>query len=171
MHTACCMPVLMSQRMLAITMFAIILIGIVAVTLAGGRRTAVAPLDPALTTVASADAENRALVDLGRTVYGSNCASCHGRNLEGQPGWQQALPGGGRLAPPHDASGHTWHHPDELLFAITANGGQASSPPGYVNNMPAFGNTLSDTQIWAVLAYIKSTWPAEVRTAQEQASN
>ena len=32
--------------------------------------------------------------------------------------------------------------------------------------MPAFGGALSDDEIWAVLAYIKSSWPREIRKAQ-----
>lgn len=115
-----------------------------------------------------ADADNPQLVGRGREVYAAHCAACHGANLEGQPGWQRELPTGGRPAPPHDASGHTWHHPDELLFTITKEGGQVVSPPGYLNLMPAFGETLSDEEIWAVLAYIKSTWPEEIRAAQEE---
>lgn len=106
----------------------------------------------------------------GRSIYIAECASCHGRNLEGQAGWQQELPGGGRLGPPHDATGHTWHHPDTLLFDIIKRGGQAHSPPGYQNNMPAFESRLSDEEVWAVLAYIKSTWPPDIRAAQEQAN-
>jgi mono/diheme cytochrome c family protein len=157
----------MSQRTLAIAMFAIILIGGLSIALISNRPTAAPALDdPALANISSADVTNPQLVALGREVYGNYCASCHGRNLEGQPGWQNPLPNGSRLAPPHDATGHTWHHPDALLFDITKNGGQASSPPGYVNNMPAFRTALNDTQIWAVLAYIKSTWPEEIRAAQ-----
>ncbi len=34
--------------------------------------------------------------------------------------------------------------------------------------MPGFPGSLSDRQIWAVLAYIKSTWPADIRAVQEQ---
>lgn len=162
----------MSQRTVAVALFAIVLVGVIAVSLAGGRRAQpVAQSDPSLINSTSADANNPKLVSAGREVYATYCASCHGRNLEGQPGWQRALPGGGRLAPPHDASGHTWHHPDQLLFEIVKNGGQASSPPGYLNNMPSFAASLSDTQIWAALAYIKSTWPADVREAQQQANS
>jgi mono/diheme cytochrome c family protein len=62
----------------------------------------------------------------------------------------------------------TGRHPDQLLFEITKRGGQASSPPGYKNNMPAFGGALTDQEIWAVLAYIKSEWPPDIRAAQEQ---
>ena len=34
--------------------------------------------------------------------------------------------------------------------------------------MPGFGATLSDQQIWDVLAYIKSTWPPRVRAFQDE---
>ncbi len=36
----------------------------------------------------------------------------------------------------------------------------------YGTDMPAFQGSLSDEEIWAVLAYVKSTWPAEARTRQ-----
>ncbi len=117
--------------------------------------------------ITSADAGDPALVALGRTVYGARCAACHGVRLEGQPDWRSPLPDGGRPAPPHDRTGHTWHHPDRLLFRITKEGGAKSSPPGYRNRMPAFGDTLSDREIWASLAYIKSRWPGSVRERQE----
>lgn len=107
-------------------------------------------------------------VALGQDVYASNCASCHGMNLEGQPNWQQELPTGGRPAPPHDETGHTWHHNDASLFTTVKYGGQATSPPGYTSNMPAFSHQLSDAEIWAVLAYIKSTWPPDILAVQRQ---
>jgi mono/diheme cytochrome c family protein len=108
------------------------------------------------------------LVALGEQVYAQQCASCHGADLEGQPDWQRQLPDGGLPAPPHDASGHTWHHPDVLLFGITKFGGQALAPAGFKSNMPAFADQLSDREIWAVLAFIKSRWPADIRAAQQQ---
>lgn len=115
-----------------------------------------------------ADATNAQLVAQGRVVYGQRCASCHGANLEGQPNWQDELPAGGRPAPPHDETGHTWHHVDTLLFEIVQKGPEASPIPGYVYRMPAFGEVLTDDEIWAVLAYIKSTWPADIQAAQEE---
>ena len=48
----------------------------------------------------------------GKAVYERHCAACHGANLEGQPNWRSRDPSGRLPAPPHDASGHTWHHPD-----------------------------------------------------------
>lgn len=115
-----------------------------------------------------ADPNNQAQVRAGQAVYATCCASCHGANLASQPNWKKELPTGGRPAPPHDATGHTWHHPDALLFDIIQRGGQASSPTEYKNLMPAFGDTLRDDEIWAVLDYIKSTWPADIRAAQDE---
>ena len=115
-----------------------------------------------------ADAGDPALVALGRTVYDDQCASCHGAELEGQPDWRSALPEGGRPAPPHDDTGHTFHHADKLLFDIVKEGGQAYSPPGYKNNMPAFTDALGDREVWASLAYIKSRWPDPIRARQER---
>jgi mono/diheme cytochrome c family protein len=102
----------------------------------------------------------------GKTVYAAECASCHGARLEGQPNWRGRNPDGTLPAPPHDATGHTWHHPDAVLFAITKQGGQASAPAGFRSAMPAFGEKLDDSDIWAVLAYIKSLWPREIRERQ-----
>jgi mono/diheme cytochrome c family protein len=115
-----------------------------------------------------ADPENPAQVALGKPVYDRLCASCHGARLEGQPNWQEKLPSGRMPTPPHDASGHTWHHPDSVLFGITKHGlvPGKHAPPKYESDMPAFGGPLSDEEIWAVLAYIKSSWPAEIRKAQ-----
>src|ERR671913_307202 len=67
--------------------------------------------------ITSANPQNPRAVALGREVYAARCASCHGANLEGAPNWQTPLPAGGMPAPPHDPSGHTWHHNDESLFA------------------------------------------------------
>jgi mono/diheme cytochrome c family protein len=101
---------------------------------------------------------------LGEKLYAQHCAACHGARLEGQPDWQKRLPNGRFPAPPHDASGHTWHHPDEVLFAITKHGMvPPHAPAGYQSDMPAFGATLSDEEIRAVLAYIAANWPDEVR--------
>jgi mono/diheme cytochrome c family protein len=115
----------------------------------------------------AADADNPRLVAAGRTVYAEHCASCHGKNLEGQPRWRERLPNGRLPAPPHDASGHTWHHPDRQLFEITKNG-VTGMVPGYQSDMPAFASSLSDEQIWAVLAFIKSGWPEDIRQRQER---
>jgi mono/diheme cytochrome c family protein len=99
----------------------------------------------------------------GQKIYAQHCAACHGAKLEGQPNWRARLPNGRMPAPPHDDSGHTWHHPDEVLFGITRHGlVPPFAPAGYESDMPAFAGTLSDAEIRAVLAYIASHWSAEV---------
>lgn len=112
---------------------------------------------------ARADPTDIAQVARGKAVYAERCASCHGARLEGQPNWQSRKPDGRLPAPPHDASGHTWHHPDADLFNIAKQGIAALAPPGYESDMPAFGGVLSDADLWAVLAFIKSSWPEEIR--------
>ena len=98
-------------------------------------------------------------VTLGRRVYGEQCARCHGANLEGQPDWRSRRADGKLPAPPHDASGHTWHHPDAVLLRITRDGTSAVVGGGYESDMPGFGGVLTDAEVRAVLAFIKSTWP------------
>lgn len=105
-----------------------------------------------------------AVVARGAVIYQQHCAACHGVQGEGQPNWRDTGPDGLLPAPPHDASGHTWHHPDEQLFALTRDGVAAViGQPGYRSAMPAFAGTLSDGDIVAVLSWIKAQWPPEVR--------
>ncbi len=117
-----------------------------------------------------ADPDNVQQVARGKQIYASSCAACHGVRLEGQPEWRSKLPSGRMPAPPHDKSGHTWHHPDPVLFGITKHGliPGKYAPPGYQSDMPAYGGALSDEDIWAVLAYIKSSWPQEIRKSQRE---
>lgn len=111
------------------------------------------------------------LLERGRQVYVAQCASCHGVNREGQAHWRERGADGRLPAPPHDETGHTWHHPDELLFRITKEGvAQAAGLTDYESNMPTYGGTLSDADIVAVLSWIKSQWPAQTQ-AQHDAIN
>lgn len=115
------------------------------------------------------DPVDTALVARGKEVYASHCAACHGAKLEGQPEWRKRLPNGRLPAPPHDETGHTWHHPDSVLVDIVKNGlvPGKTAPDAYVSDMPAYAQLLSDEDIAAVLAYIKSTWPADILAAQK----
>ena len=109
-------------------------------------------------------------ITLGKTVYAANCAACHGANLEGQANWRERLANGRLPAPPHDKTGHTWHHPDRLLIDMVKNGlvPGRTAPPGYESDMPAYAGKLTDDEIVAVIAYIKSTWPPKVLQAQKE---
>ena len=111
------------------------------------------------------------VVDLpnGRTLYAENCAACHGENLEGQEDWQTPGDDGLPKAPPHDETGHTWHHGDALLFKYTKIGGkEALAQQGieFNSGMPGFADSLSDQDIWDILAFIKSTWSDRIREVQ-----
>lgn len=110
-----------------------------------------------------------ALVSQGRKVYMAHCASCHGLQLQGQPNWRERGADGRLPAPPHDASGHTWHHPDELLFRITKLGVvKAAQLQDYQSNMPGYEGVLSDQEILAALSWIKAQWPADIRAKHDQ---
>ncbi|MDD9925442.1 MAG: cytochrome c [Rhodospirillaceae bacterium] len=130
---------------------------------AGAAIAAIAAVYWQKTGPAFADASDAALVAQGKAVYADQCASCHGVNLEGQPNWRQRRADGRLPAPPHDETGHTWHHPDAHLFQVTKYGTAAVAGPDYKTDMTAFGEILSDTEIWAVLAFIKSRWPAAIQ--------
>lgn len=99
----------------------------------------------------------------GAALYGTYCASCHGADLEGEPDWQSRDADGYLPAPPHDATGHTWHHDTALLTRIVRDGTEAIVGGTYRSNMIGFGDVMTDNEIVSVLAYIKSTWPAEVQ--------
>ena len=112
--------------------------------------------------------EDAGAVARGEVIYRTHCAACHGARLEGEPDWRRADADGYLPAPPHDESGHTWHHPDEVLFAITKYGTEAVVGNGYRSRMIGFGDVLSDDEILAALAYIKSTWPPRVIATHDE---
>ena len=113
--------------------------------------------------------DNLAVVDQGAVIYQQQCASCHGAELRGQPNWRQRDTNDLLPAPPHDETGHTWHHADDLLFEITKYGAaRVINDPTYQSAMPAYENTLSDQEIIAVLSFIKSRWPDQERQWQDQ---
>jgi len=113
--------------------------------------------------------DDRRTLSLGAKVYQERCAACHGANLEGQANWRERGSDGMLPAPPHDASGHTWHHPDDVLFRITKYGvAKIANIPDYRSAMPAFEGVLSDAEILAVLTWIKARWPTDIRSKQER---
>ena len=123
-------------------------------------------VDPGPKGLLSAD--DPQVLAVGKRVYEQHCAACHGARLEGQPDWRVRDAAGLLPAPPHDATGHTWHHPDAVLFDITKHGvAKAANLKDYRSAMPVYGNVLTDAEIVAVLSWIKSQWPAAIREQQE----
>jgi len=147
----------------------IIVIGLIAVMKFTPTPPIGEPVSLLGTTVPPVPTPNTKWVAQGETLYSQYCASCHGANLEGKSDWKRVQEDGSYLPPPHDGSGHTWHHPDELLLTITAAGGDLPN-----SKMPAFGGVLSEREMRAVLEFIKSKWGQEEReyqwwiTAQER---
>ena len=119
--------------------------------------------------VAAHELEDRDLVR-GQALYAEQCASCHGAELQGQPNWQRQTDDGTMPAPPHDETGHTWHHDNRLLFSYTKLGGQGALAERGITNfksgMPGFADVISYEEIWDILAYIRSTWPERVQDIQ-----
>jgi mono/diheme cytochrome c family protein len=109
---------------------------------------------------------------VGQVVYAANCADCHGINLEGEADWKIQNDDDSFRSPPHDETGHTWHHPDaDLLEAIRLGGARFEGLNiGGTSPMPAFGESLTEAEITAVLTYIKSTWPDDAREWQWEVS-
>jgi mono/diheme cytochrome c family protein len=109
----------------------------------------------------------------GAAVYEARCASCHGSRGEGAAGWTRPGPGGVYPAPPHDSTGHTWHHADGLLYRIVTRGTAAATgdtlhAARYA--MPGFDSTLSPREIHAVITYLKAGWTPAQRRRQAEAS-
>lgn len=102
-------------------------------------------------------------IDLGETLYQQNCASCHRADLSGDPDWKTADADGSYPPPPHDSSGHTWHHSDHVLLTLIRDGSDFPQ-----TRMPSFDQNLSDAEITAILEYLKSRWGPEERAYQWQ---
>ena len=103
-----------------------------------------------------------AQIQLGSQLYATNCASCHGEQLQGNPKWNITTDeDGDNLPPPLNGTGHTWHHSPEQLFNIIKYGLKIYNE-GYKGKMQ--GNPdLSDEDVWSILAYIKYVWPESIR--------
>ena len=138
-----------------------IMVGAAALLIVGG--TAYFALTNGTPVAAELRPDDPDAVARGAEIYARACASCHGAKLEGQPNWRSRRPDGKLPAPPHDETGHTWHHPDAMLFDLTKKGPAAMVDGAYPTDMPGFAESLSDSEIIDVLSFIKSTWPVSVR--------
>ncbi len=80
----------------------------------------------------------------GKQIYQQNCVTCHGETGRGDGPAARTLPG----LPADFTQPHFATHTDAEMFGWIKNG-----KPGTV--MPAFGEQLSDEQVWQVVTYIR----------------
>ena len=106
--------------------------------------------------------EVSAKLELGKALYYTHCASCHGENLQGQPKWNTSLDEDGHnYAPPLNGTGHTWHHSEEKLYNIIRYG-LTFYNQNYKGKMKG-NDQLSDGDVLSILEYIKSVWPESIQ--------
>lgn len=105
-------------------------------------------------------------ISKGATLFGANCASCHGEKAVGE---NVSRPQGGTrsddsyIAPALNGNGHAWHHPTRSLFDTIKNGSMEPTSP-----MRAFEERLSDKEIMMTIHYFKSLWSPKIRVAHAQ---
>ena len=138
---------------------------IVAIALSGCTERPQPTLAPQELAGVQAPASTSAQIEEGRAIYMATCSICHGEQGQGQPDWKIPLADGSLPAPPHDASGHTWHHSDAELLRIIREGGTFYMPE---SKMPAFGEFLDEEEMFAVLEFIRTMWGDRERAFQAE---
>ncbi len=97
--------------------------------------------DPGLVNPVAATSDS---ITKGGALFQANCASCHGTGGMGDGPLAE-----GMFPKPADFSApHTKVHPDGQLFDWIENGKSGT-------DMPAFGDQLTDEQIWDLINYIQ----------------
>ncbi len=89
-------------------------------------------------------APNTESLEIGGRVYYETCMTCHGVAGRGDGPGAAALE-----SPPADLAVHVPMHPDADLFGFVSQGIAGTA-------MPAFGDRLTDDEIWHVVNYIKT---------------
>ena len=111
-------------------------------------------------------AASPATIARGAEIHASSCQSCHG-DAQGK--------GNQPHVPTNAANGHTWQHSDADLEYIVNHGSdelvvkmrQLQGIPSNAPLMPAFRDKLSQDDIRAVIAYIKTLWSDDQRRYQQ----
>lgn len=108
--------------------------------------------------------DDKAALIHGRLLYATNCASCHGRALQGQPLWQLVDQDSPRRAPALGMTGRAWARSDPDLLKVILKGEAPGAPPGRRSAMPGFEHRLTEADALAILAFVEANWPAAFRT-------
>ncbi len=103
---------------------------------------------------------SQAQVDNGRVVFDTQCAICHGAEAAGTSAWRNPMEDGRYPPPPLNGTAHGWHHPLTALRRQINQGGAK-----YGGWMPALGESLTDEQVDATIAYIQSLWSDKIYAA------
>jgi len=86
----------------------------------------------------------------GADLYAEKCQLCHGARGEG---WDWAAKVDKPPVPVPDLATVSPERSDEYLFDVVKGGGEAV---GRTRFMPAFGFQLTDTEVWDLVAYMRS---------------
>ena len=140
-------------------MLAVVALGLLVTACDRGAGT---PMTPSPSPQARVD--DPKVLALGKEVFMTHCARCHGQQAEGAPDWRTPNAQGHYPPPPLNGSGHAWHHPKAMLRQVIREG----SPPGPQARMPAWKDRLSEQEIQAVIAWFQSLWPEDVYQAWQQ---
>lgn len=120
-----------------------------------------------VSSTATPQAATEEVLSRGAQLYMENCQVCHGdRNGAGRQPY----------VPSHGPDGHTWHHSDTNLRDIILNGSGAMSEmmremegvPPDAPRMPAWKGKLSEEDVQAIIAHIKTFWTPEERRQQQE---
>lgn len=96
----------------------------------------------------------------GEGIYKAECAHCHGKDMQGQPGWQSSAAEGKPLgAPPLAGDSPVRGKPFAELVATVRRGNM----PGQAGEHPAFAGKLTERQMENVILFIQSRWSAPTR--------
>ncbi|MEB3196103.1 MAG: cytochrome c oxidase subunit II [Candidatus Sericytochromatia bacterium] len=104
----------------------------------------------AVTEAPAAPVDTAALVKAGEAVYTSRCAGCH----------QPAGTGMAPMFPPLAGAEQVNGSDDEVIDILLKGkvGPMTVKGTQYNGQMPAFGGQLSDTEIAAVISFVRSSW-------------
>ena len=109
-----------------------------------------------LSTLSRDDPAYQFGVSGGAAVFRAHCSQCHGAGAAGAVGYPNLLDDawlwGGTL--------------DQIEYTVTHGIRNDQDGDAHWSEMPAFGDILTDDEIWNNLAYIQSTWPDEIQDMQ-----
>ncbi|WP_151633257.1 c-type cytochrome [Noviherbaspirillum aerium] len=117
--------------------------------LASAPQTAVAPVAP-VAAARQVPGDIEAVLKQGGALYDKHCVECHKADGKGAPPAYPPLAGNRSLAA----------QPAVNPIRIVINGGYSPATGGNPRpyGMPPFGTALNDTEVAAVVSYIRMTW-------------